>query len=155
MLAANSSVHLQAQSDSMQMFSEQDMKITSADGHLSVTAAKGITLSDGSGAYIKISRGNVEIGRPEMLIQRTASMSRPGASRLHEQFQSQKQLDDLYVKYQDADDKPIEGEVMNLLKGDGSPLKLTTAGDGSASQLQIAFDHFKAELPKLLDGNHE
>jgi type VI secretion system secreted protein VgrG len=155
MLAANGSVDVQAQSGSMQMFSEQDMKITSADGHLSVTASKGITLSDGSGAYIKISGGNVEIGGPGMLIQRTASMSRPGASSLHEQFQSQKRLDDLHVKYQDADDKPIEGEVMNLLKGDGSPLKLTTAGDGSASQLQIAFDHFKAELPKLLDGNHE
>jgi hypothetical protein len=49
----------------------------------------------------------------------------------------------------------VPGEILNLLKGDGSPLKLTTAGDGRASQLQIAFDHFKAQMPKLLEGTDE
>ncbi|KXV04318.1 hypothetical protein CR51_13825 [Caballeronia megalochromosomata] len=137
------------------MFAEQDMKVTSADGQLTVSAAKGVTISDGSGAYIKLSGGNIEIGGPGTLRYRVASLSRSGPSSLREQFQSQKCLDDLHVAYHDANDTPLAGEVLNLLKGDGSPLKLTTAGDGRASQLQIAFDHFKAQMPKLPEGTDE
>jgi len=43
------------------MFAEQDLKVTSADGNLTVTAGKSITISDGAGAYIKLQGGNIEL----------------------------------------------------------------------------------------------
>jgi type VI secretion system secreted protein VgrG len=152
--AANGKVDIQAQSGELQMFSEKDMKITSADGNLTVAAGKSITIHDGAGAYIKLQGGNIELGCPGNITSRAAGFPRQSPSGLHEQFQSSKQLSDLHVGYLDADGQPIHTEVLNLLKGEGGTLNLTTGADGRASLAQIVFDHFKAQMPQRLEGSN-
>ncbi|WP_254700335.1 type VI secretion system tip protein VgrG [Burkholderia sp. DHOD12] len=152
-LAANGTVDIQAQAGKLQLFAEQDMKVTSADGSLNVCGGKSVTISDGAGAYIKLRGGNIEIGCPGTVLVRAAGMPRGGPASLQRQFQTDKQLDDLHVGYMDADGQPIHAEVLSLLKSDGSIQKLTTGADGRASLVQTVFDHFKAQMPQRLEGS--
>lgn len=147
-LAANGTVDIRALAGMLQLFAEQDMNVTSADGNLNMCGARSVTISDGAGAYIKLHGGNIEIGCPGTVLVRAAGMPRSGPASLQERFQSDKQSGDLHVGYTDADGQPIHSELLNLLKGDGSIQKLTTGADGRASLAQTVFDHFKAQSPQ-------
>lgn len=63
-LAAKGKVQVQAQSDAMELMSMQDMTASSSDGEVTITGRKGVTLGDGSGAYIKLSGGKIILGSP-------------------------------------------------------------------------------------------
>ncbi len=62
--AGKGKVQIQAQSDEMELTSQQNMTITSSEGHVVLQASKSVTLSDGAGAYIKLENGSVTIGSP-------------------------------------------------------------------------------------------
>jgi type VI secretion system secreted protein VgrG len=62
--AAKGKVQVQAQSDSMELMSMQDMTASSSDGQVIITGRKGVTIGDGSGAYIKLSGGKIILGSP-------------------------------------------------------------------------------------------
>ncbi|QTO50509.1 type VI secretion system Vgr family protein [Burkholderia latens] len=63
-LAAKGKVQVQAQSDTMELMSMQDMTASSSDGDVIITGRKGVTLGDGSGAYIKLAGGKIILGSP-------------------------------------------------------------------------------------------
>ncbi|QTO44921.1 type VI secretion system Vgr family protein [Burkholderia latens] len=63
-LAAKGKVQVQAQSDTMELMSMQDMTASSSDGEVIITGRKGVTLGDGSGAYIKLAGGKIILGSP-------------------------------------------------------------------------------------------
>ncbi|AXF22844.1 type VI secretion system tip protein VgrG [Burkholderia pyrrocinia] len=62
--AAKGKVQIQAQSDTMELMSMQDMTASSSDGEVIITGRKGVTLGDGAGAYIKLSGGKIILGSP-------------------------------------------------------------------------------------------
>jgi type VI secretion system secreted protein VgrG len=62
--ASKGKVQIQAQSDEMELTSQQNMTVTSSDGHVIVQARKSVTLTDGAGAYIKLENGQVTIAAP-------------------------------------------------------------------------------------------
>ncbi|RQR21148.1 type VI secretion system tip protein VgrG [Burkholderia sp. Bp9143] len=62
--AAKGKVQVQAQSDMMELMSMQDMTASSSDGEVIITGRKGVTIGDGSGAYIKLSGGKIILGSP-------------------------------------------------------------------------------------------
>ncbi|WDR86191.1 type VI secretion system Vgr family protein [Burkholderia ambifaria] len=62
--ATKGKVQVQAQSDAMELMSMQDMAVSSSDGEVIITGRKGVTLGDGSGAYIKLSGGKIILGSP-------------------------------------------------------------------------------------------
>jgi type VI secretion system secreted protein VgrG len=62
--ASKGKVQIQAQSDEMELTSQQNMTVTSSDGHVIVQASKSVTLTDGAGAYIKLENGQVTIAAP-------------------------------------------------------------------------------------------
>ncbi|RQR49647.1 type VI secretion system tip protein VgrG [Burkholderia sp. Bp9126] len=62
--AAKGTVQVQAQSDAMELMSMQDMTASSSDGEVIITGRKGVTIGDGSGAYIKLSGGKIILGSP-------------------------------------------------------------------------------------------
>ncbi|MCX5545762.1 DUF2345 domain-containing protein, partial [Paraburkholderia sp. CNPSo 3076] len=62
--AAKGKVQIQAQSDTMELMSMQDMTASSSDGEVIITGRKGVTIGDGSGAYIKLSGGKIILGSP-------------------------------------------------------------------------------------------
>ncbi|KQR78547.1 type IV secretion protein Rhs [Burkholderia sp. Leaf177] len=64
LFASKGKIQIQAQSDEMELTSQQNMTVTSSDGHVIVQASKSVTLTDGAGAYIKLEHGNVTIGAP-------------------------------------------------------------------------------------------
>jgi len=64
LFASKGKIQIQAQSDEMELTSQQNMTVTSSDGHVIVQARKSVTLTDGAGAYIKLENGNATIGAP-------------------------------------------------------------------------------------------
>ncbi|MGF6874691.1 type VI secretion system Vgr family protein [Paraburkholderia sp. MM5477-R1] len=57
-------VQFQAQGDAMELMSLKDMVVSSSDGEVMITGRKGVTLGDGSGAYIKLAGGKITLGSP-------------------------------------------------------------------------------------------
>jgi type VI secretion system secreted protein VgrG len=64
LFAVKGKVQIQAQSDGMELMSLRDMVVSSSDGEVMVTGRKGVTIGDGSGAYIKLSGGKITLGSP-------------------------------------------------------------------------------------------
>ena len=48
----------------MELMAQQDMVMSSSDGEVTITGRKGVTLGDGSGAYIKLAGGKIVLGSP-------------------------------------------------------------------------------------------
>lgn len=42
----------------------KNVAISASSGEIQITASKGITLGDGSGAYVKIANGKIELASP-------------------------------------------------------------------------------------------
>jgi len=59
--AAKGKVQIQAQGDEMELQSLKNLSISSSNGEVKITASKGITLGDGSGAYLKVANGKIEL----------------------------------------------------------------------------------------------
>ena len=83
-LAARGRVDIQAQSDAMQLQSDQQMAINSVNGEIVLNAARGITLASTGGAYIKIKDGAVEIGAPGQINLKSASIDWGGSASLEQ-----------------------------------------------------------------------
>ncbi|SAK97620.1 Rhs element Vgr protein [Caballeronia glebae] len=64
LFAAKGKVQIQAQGDAMELLSMQGMVVSSSDGEVTITGRKGVTIGDGSGAYIKLSGGKITLGSP-------------------------------------------------------------------------------------------
>ncbi|WP_423193273.1 type VI secretion system Vgr family protein [Cupriavidus sp. H18C2] len=67
--AAKGKVQVQAQSDDLELMAHNNVVISSSAGQVTITAADGITLGDGSGAYLRIAKGSVELASPNGRIQ--------------------------------------------------------------------------------------
>ncbi|MCA8064000.1 type VI secretion system Vgr family protein [Burkholderia sp. AU38729] len=64
LFAAKGKVQIQAQGDGMELMAMRDMQMSSSDGGITITGRKGVTIGDGSGAYIKLSGGKIVLGSP-------------------------------------------------------------------------------------------
>ncbi|MFI8415941.1 DUF2345 domain-containing protein [Serratia sp. NPDC078593] len=82
--AARGRVDIQAQSDAMQLQSDQRMSINSVNGEMVLNAAKGITLTSTGGAYIKIKDGAIEIGAPGKISLKSGSINWGGSASLEQ-----------------------------------------------------------------------
>jgi type VI secretion system secreted protein VgrG len=62
--AAKGKVQVQSQGDELELLALKDVAMSSSSGEVIITGAKGITLGDGAGAYVKIANGRIEIASP-------------------------------------------------------------------------------------------
>ncbi|WP_227461271.1 type VI secretion system Vgr family protein [Cupriavidus pauculus] len=62
--AAKGKVQIQAQGDDLELMALKNVVVSSSSGEVMITASKGITLGDGSGAYLKIANGTIELASP-------------------------------------------------------------------------------------------
>lgn len=62
--ASKGKVQIQAQGDAMELMALKNVAVSSSTGEVIITGSKGITLGDGSGAYVKIANGKIEIASP-------------------------------------------------------------------------------------------
>jgi type VI secretion system secreted protein VgrG len=78
--AAKGKVQIQAQGDEMELQSMKDLSISSSNGEVKITASKGITLGDGSGAYLKVANGTIElVSTNEVEVKGGLNVDGPGA----------------------------------------------------------------------------
>lgn len=77
LFAAKGKVEIQAQSDALEMIAQKDIKITSTEGSVTITAAKELVLNC-AGAYVKLSGGGVEIGCPNNILFKCANAQKMG-----------------------------------------------------------------------------
>jgi type VI secretion system secreted protein VgrG len=76
LLAARGKIQIQAQGDAMELMSLQDMTVSSSDGEVVITGRKGVTIGDGTGAYIRLSVGKIILGYPTGEIELKGDLTR-------------------------------------------------------------------------------
>lgn len=76
--AAKGKVQVQAQGDALELFALKDATLSSSEGKVMITASKGITLGDGSGAYIKIEHGKIILASPSGEIEARGNLNVDG-----------------------------------------------------------------------------
>jgi type VI secretion system secreted protein VgrG len=78
LFANKGKVQIQAQHDEMELTAQQNMTVTSTDGHVILQAGKSLTLTDGGGAYIKLENGNITLGSPNQVVIKMAGFKWDG-----------------------------------------------------------------------------
>jgi type VI secretion system secreted protein VgrG len=79
LFAAQGKVEIQAQSDEMALAALKDVKITSGEGRLVLSADKEVWLGAG-GSYIRISANQIENGTPGKILEKCVSWDKPAAA---------------------------------------------------------------------------
>lgn len=79
--AATGKVQIQAQGDEMELAAMRDVSITSSNGKVVIAADREILLTSGQG-YIRIGGGDVEIGCPDAIKQKSALWSKAGPAEM-------------------------------------------------------------------------
>ena len=77
LIAVKGNIQLQAQSDSVEIAAAKQIRLDSVNDEVIISAAKKITLLSG-GAYITLSDGNIELGAPNGIINRSSSWQKVG-----------------------------------------------------------------------------
>lgn len=72
LFAGKGKVEIQAQNDEMMLDALKDIRISSSEGKIVISAKQEIVLSGSGGAYIRIGDGVVECGAPDKIIERAA-----------------------------------------------------------------------------------
>ncbi|WER50133.1 type VI secretion system tip protein VgrG [Cupriavidus sp. WKF15] len=76
--AAKGKVQIQAHGDAMELMALKDVVVNSSEGKVMITASQGITLGDGSGAYITISNGKIVLASPSGQIEAKGNLNVAG-----------------------------------------------------------------------------
>jgi len=85
LFAAKGKIQLQAQSDSMELTADKDIRITACKGKIQILAAQQILLASGGG-YIKLAGGNIDIHCPGVVSVKGASHALTGGTNLNPTF---------------------------------------------------------------------
>jgi type VI secretion system secreted protein VgrG len=75
--AAKGPVEIQAQSDAMSLFADQDVSVSSVNGTVRISAKKELVLESG-GAFIELKDGSVTLGGPLDLLIKTITIQKQG-----------------------------------------------------------------------------
>jgi type VI secretion system secreted protein VgrG len=148
LFASKGKVEIQAQSDEMTLDALKDIRISSSEGKIIISAKKEIILTSGGG-YIRIADGTVECAAPDKIIERGAVWQKFGGKSITQAAQEWESADfavtpEVRWPY---DDSPVAGQMIRLVSGDGTEQTLTTASSGTVpKQSGVNVDSFKAYL---------
>ena len=124
----------------------KDLRISSSQGKIVISAKQDILLVGSGGAYIRIGDGVVESGAPDKIIERAAvwqKFSGQSASQMAQKWETA----DFAVTPQvlwPFDDSPVSAQKLNILNGDGSQQESVTSQSGSAEKQQrLSIDSLK------------
>jgi len=146
--AGKGKVEIQAQGDEMTLDALKDIRISSSEGRLVISAKQEIILTSGGG-YIRIADGVVECAAPDKIIQRAAVWQKFGGQSLSQAMQSWGNTDFAVTPEVKrlSDDSPVAGLTLGLTGGDGSQQSLATSASGAtAVQNNINIDSLNASL---------
>jgi len=146
--ASKGKVEIQAQGDEMTLDALKDIRISSSEGKLVISAKQEIILTSGGG-YIRIADGTVECAAPDKIIQRAAVWQKFGGQSLSMAAQSWESAD--YAVTPEvlrlSDNSPVAGLMLGLTDGDGTQQSLATSASGATPvQKNINIDSLNASL---------
>ncbi|WJV40911.1 type VI secretion system tip protein VgrG [Raoultella terrigena] len=146
--ASKGKVEIQAQGDEMALDALKDIRISSSEGKLVISAKQEIILTSGGG-YIRISDGVVECAAPDKIIQRAAVWQKFGGQSMSQAMQIWENTDFAITPEVKrlSDDSPVAGLTLGLTGGDGTQQSMVTSASGAtAVQNNINIDSLNASL---------
>jgi len=148
MFASQGKVEIQAQGDEMTLDALKDIRISSSEGKLVISAKQEIILTSGGG-YIRIADGVVECAAPDKIIQRAAVWQKFGGQSMSQAMQSWESTDFAITPEvrRLSDDSPVADLKLGLTGGDGTQQSLATSASGTiAVQNNVNVDSLNASL---------
>lgn len=148
MFAGKGKVEIQAQGDEMTLDALKDIRISSSEGKLIISAKQEIVLTSGGG-YIRIADGTVECAAPDKIIERGAVWQKFGGQSISQAMQSWENAEFAITPEvrRLSDDSPVAGLTLGLTGGDGTQQSLATSASGAtAVQNNINIDSLNASL---------
>jgi type VI secretion system secreted protein VgrG len=132
LFAAKGKVQIQAQDDEMDLQSNKDMTISSANGRVVIEAKTELLLKCG-GSYIRLSSTGIEDGTRGDRTIKSAAFSRQGPASLAESMNAWKHanFNDAYVIRNPSTGEPLANTAIELIRGDGTRLKMVTDAAGN------------------------
>ncbi|MDI9649993.1 type VI secretion system tip protein VgrG [Burkholderia cenocepacia] len=146
--AARGKVEIQAQSDDMSLLSARDMRITSANGRVTIEAKEELLLKCG-GSYVRIGPTGIEDGTRGNRTIKSAAFSRQGPSSLAESMNTWKhaKFDDSYVVRNPSTGEPLTNVQAEIKRDDGSVIKVVTDELGKTPKQKSLFtEHVRIRL---------
>jgi type VI secretion system secreted protein VgrG len=136
--ASKGKVEIQAQGDEMTLDALKDIRISSSEGKLVISAKQEIILTSGGG-YIRIADGVVECAAPDKIIQRAAVWQKFGGQSMSQAIQIWESSEfemgpEVRWPYSD---KPVAGQKISLTYSDGSVQELMTSASGRGEKQSV------------------
>lgn len=136
--ASQGKVEIQAQGDEMTLDALKDIRISSSEGKLVISAKQEIILTSGGG-YIRIADGAVECAAPDKIIQRAAVWQKFGGQSMSMAAQSWESSEfEIGPEVQwPYSDKPVAGQKISLTHSDGTVQELMTSASGRGEKQNL------------------
>ncbi|MCW0343599.1 hypothetical protein NB703_001692 [Pantoea ananatis] len=136
--ASKGKVEIQAQGDEMTLDALKDIRISSSEGRLVISAKQEIILTSGGG-YIRIADGIVECAAPDKIIQRAAVWQKFGGQSLSQAMQSWESSEfemgpEVLWPYSET---PVAGQKISLTHSDGTVQELMTSASGRGEKQNL------------------
>ena len=77
LFAAKGKVEIQAQDDALEAVAKQDIRVTSVEGRVEITAATELVVNC-AGAYIRLKDGNIDLGCPANILMKATNVQKLG-----------------------------------------------------------------------------
>ncbi|UTI05103.1 type VI secretion system Vgr family protein [Enterobacter hormaechei] len=138
MFAGKGKVEIQAQGDEMTLDALKDIRISSSEGKLIISAKQEIVLTSGGG-YIRIADGTVECAAPDKIIERGAVWQKFGGQSISQAMQSWENAEfemgpEVLWPYSET---PVAGQKISLTHSDGTVQELMTSADGRGEKQNL------------------
>lgn len=147
--AGKGKVEIQAQGDEMLLDALKDIRISSSEGRILISAKNEIILTSGGG-YIRIGDGTVECTAPDKIIERGAvwqKFSGQSISQAMQQWDSADFAVTPEILWQQTG-KPAKNQKVQVTRGDGSVVEMTTDEQGRLPiQSGLFVESIKIDLP--------
>jgi type VI secretion system secreted protein VgrG len=140
LFAAKGKVEIQAQSDEMNLLSDKNMTITSANGRVVIEAKEELLLKCG-GSYIRLSSTGIEDGTRGDRTIKSAAFSRQGPASLAESMNTWKHanFDEQFALKWPFDGKPVSHRKFSIVREDGSVIRGVTDAEGKTGLQKSLF----------------
>ena len=147
--AGKGKVEIQAQGDEMLLDALKDIRISSSEGRILISAKNEIILTSGGG-YIRIGDGTVECAAPDKIIERGAVWQKFSGQSISQAMQRWDSADFAVtpeILWQQTG-KPAKNQKVQVTRGDGSVVEMTTDEQGRLPiQSGLFIESIKIDLP--------
>ncbi|PAO17603.1 type IV secretion protein Rhs [Enterobacter cloacae] len=138
MFAGKGKVEIQAQGDEMTLDALKDIRISSSEGKLIISAKQEIVLTSGGG-YIRIADGTVECAAPDKIIERGAVWQKFGGQSFSQAVQKWESSEfemgpEVLWPYSET---PVAGQKISLTHSDGTVQELMTSASGRGEKQNL------------------